>query len=209
MIHIVYLHGLPAVSRARERDWLAELPPSFRERLQRQQRRQRLLQSLAGLQLLKRAAARRGITGFRLAGLRTTAQGKPLCDELPGFSISHSGELVACALSDEGPVGLDVERLRPIEPARFARVFSAAEQAWIDGDSGRFFELWTRKEAAVKLSGEHGIAQLRDTRLEGDRAFLHGRELLLRPLDLHPHYRAALATETAVGELEVEPVVLG
>lgn len=209
MIRIVYLHGLPAVSRAREQDWLAELPAAFQDRLRRQQRRQRLLQSLAGLQLLKRAAARHGCTDFRLADLRTTAQGKPLCDTLPGFSISHSDELVACALSDQGTVGLDVERLRPIEPARFARVFSATEQAWIGDDSDRFFDLWTRKEAAVKLSGEHGIAQLRETRLDGDRAFLHGRELALRSVDLWPGYRAALAAEGGVEELEVESVVLG
>jgi len=204
MIRILYLHGLPAASRAQQQSWLDELPAPFRARLQRQQRPQRLLQSLTGLQLLQLAARRQGIESFSLAGLQTTGQGKPWCDALPGFSISHSAELVACALSTEGPVGLDVEQVRPIEPTRFARTFNPDEQAWIGDSRTRFFELWTRKEAVIKVSGEHGIAQMRQVELDGGRARLHGRELHLMALDLHPDYRAAIATATAPEKVETE-----
>lgn len=201
MIRIVYLHGLPDVSRAQLQPWLDELPPAFRDRLQRQRRPARLLQSLTGLQLLKLAAAQAGVDGFRLAELETSAQGKPRCRRLVDFSISHSDDLVACALSDACAVGLDVEHIRPVEPTRFARTFTPAERAWIGDDRERFFELWTRKEAVIKLSGEHGIAHMRQIELDGQTATLHGQRAFLRPLSLHQRYCACLATAAPATEI--------
>ncbi|MGI9457626.1 MAG: 4'-phosphopantetheinyl transferase family protein [Aeoliella sp.] len=75
------------------------------------------------------------------------------------FNMSHSGELVVVAVScDE--VGIDVERVRTVAslPALAARYMTSNEQAAIDEASederlATFFQLWTRKEAAVKLTG--------------------------------------------------------
>ena len=69
--------------------------------------------------------------------------GKPLT-EGAFFSISHSGDMVLCAVS-ERPVGVDVERLRPV-PARLADRFGTQEPE-------EFFRLWTRMEARVKCFG--------------------------------------------------------
>jgi 4'-phosphopantetheinyl transferase len=57
------------------------------------------------------------------------------------FSVSHSGDVVACAVSDR-EVGLDVEQLRPV-PQRLAEA-AAGEDFW---------QLWTRREAAIKCRG--------------------------------------------------------
>ena len=57
------------------------------------------------------------------------------------FSVSHSGDVVACAVSDR-EVGLDLERIRTV-PSRLA---DAAK----DED---FWHFWTRREAAIKCRG--------------------------------------------------------
>ena len=69
--------------------------------------------------------------------------GKPLTDGV-FFNISHSGDLVLCAVSDR-PVGVDVERLRPV-PARLAERFGT-------NDPETFFRLWTQMEARIKCRG--------------------------------------------------------
>lgn len=78
------------------------------------------------------------------------------------FNISHTGSLLALAVSNQAPLGIDLEsRLlaaRQIE--RLAkRYFSAADVAWLalHPDPHYFLRLWTIKEAVLKAHGS-GIA---------------------------------------------------
>ncbi len=78
----------------------------------------------------------------------------------PEVSISHSGSLVALAVVDGPPVGIDVEQIRAAEVDELARImFSASEresfEALPDSDRrGAFFTYWARKEAVVKATGK-------------------------------------------------------
>lgn len=72
------------------------------------------------------------------------------------FSLSHSGPLSLCVLSDR-PVGGDVERLRPRREGLPRYVFSDGELEWFRTRGARwedFYTLWTMKEARVKCTGE-------------------------------------------------------
>lgn len=110
---------------------------------------------LAGRALLGRAVS-------PLPPIRYGEQGKPEFEEGrgPWFNLSHSGDRIALLLSDEGPVGCDIEQLRP-HPTwqQLANaVFSVGEHAQIEqtADADRldaFWQIWTRKEAMVKQRG--------------------------------------------------------
>ena len=85
--------------------------------------------------------------------------GKPALQDGPEFSLSHSGERVLCALSDEA-VGADLQQLRPCNPALARRFFTGAEVAWLEEQRERdqaFSLLWSLKESYVKFLGS-GIA---------------------------------------------------
>lgn len=77
------------------------------------------------------------------------------------LSISHSGDRIACAVSD-GPVGIDVEAWPPRHRRDIAALFEAAmsdrELAyWIDGAADpalTFHRAWVQKEAWLKSRGE-------------------------------------------------------
>ena len=57
--------------------------------------------------------------------------GKPYAINLPvDFSISHSGDLVVCVI-DQNPVGIDVERITPVEQRIVERVCTANELDYI------------------------------------------------------------------------------
>jgi 4'-phosphopantetheinyl transferase len=75
-------------------------------------------------------------------------------------SLSHSGAMVAAAVSTGRPVGVDIQQVVPgLDPVRLsARFFPAAEASYVadgaPGDQGdRFAALWARKEAVVKANG--------------------------------------------------------
>jgi 4'-phosphopantetheinyl transferase len=82
--------------------------------------------------------------------------GKP---EVEGvhFNVAHTGDLALCAFAD-APVGVDVERIRPMKDAQglARRWFRAEEVERIDAAHDpltEFFRTWTMKEAALKLIG--------------------------------------------------------
>lgn len=73
------------------------------------------------------------------------------------FNISHAKDVIAIAISDK-PVGIDVEPIReaPLQVAN--RFFTESEVSYMkqtnnDRDK-RFYEIWTKKEAYVKYTGE-------------------------------------------------------
>lgn len=88
------------------------------------------------------------------------ANGKPYVPGGPPFSLSHSGELALIAISDNAPVGVDIEQIktdRPVE--RIAqRYLSPYEREALQSLSGEelveaFHWCWTAKEAYLKALG--------------------------------------------------------
>ncbi len=93
-----------------------------------------------------------------LPTLERTALGKPYFPALPHiqFSISHSKDLILCALA-EYPVGVDIEDIRPRRETLPKYALTEAEFARyqaLGGDWPAFYTLWTRKEAWCKYTGQ-------------------------------------------------------
>ncbi len=89
--------------------------------------------------------------------------GKPSMEGVRGwhFNVSHSGSLLACAVTAAAPIGVDIEQVRPMPDATgiARRFFSAAEAERVraarpESVDALFFEIWTRKEAFLKATGE-------------------------------------------------------
>lgn len=90
--------------------------------------------------------------------IKRTLRGKPyLENDLDfHFNISHSKGAIICGVSKE-PIGVDMELIKPYKPKITHRFFTKAEQEYILSDNNlvdlRFAEIWTKKEAYVKLLG--------------------------------------------------------
>jgi 4'-phosphopantetheinyl transferase len=76
----------------------------------------------------------------------------------PFFSLSHSGRWVACALSADTPLGLDIEMLDSGRDvlALAAQAFGAGAASRLAAlppaaRSGAFYRLWSEREALYKL----------------------------------------------------------
>lgn len=139
------------------------------DRLRRQEDRQRSLAAeLLVYQLLEQH------WGITTAKLHCKDNGQPYlsgCDL--HVSISHSDDWVACAVSRD-PVGIDIERIRPVKVNLFRHVCTKEEMEYLLAGKEqfeenlcsdpeileRFFEIWTAKEAYFKKCGT-GITDLK------------------------------------------------
>lgn len=77
------------------------------------------------------------------------------------FNLTHSEDVALVAVTRIGEVGIDVERIRPIKDVTelVARFFSIRESELFqklpaEVKPTAFFNLWTRKEAMLKATGE-------------------------------------------------------
>lgn len=81
--------------------------------------------------------------------------GKPFLPHFPFFSISHCRAAVAVA-TDSRPIGIDVETIRHPSQSLVEKVMNESEQVEIanaDNPDVAFIQLWTKKEAWLKLQG--------------------------------------------------------
>lgn len=108
--------------------------------------------------LIKQTAALYGVSREKLENdtICRSRDGKPFFKESDiYFSVSHTEDLWACLI---GPYncGLDVQYIKPCNFSKIAgRFFSERENKYVDehGIEG-FFELWSRREAWGKYTGE-------------------------------------------------------
>ena len=127
------------------------------DRFQSDLRRQQYIASRAMLRALLAEHTGAPPASFELSA---DERGKPICVDGPAISISHGGEIVACAVTDAGEVGIDIEFPgRPRNTSGIAdRYFSPGEAEWLASQTpDRFYMLWVLKEAWLKATGT-GIA---------------------------------------------------
>lgn len=131
-------------------------PPEKQARIHRQRIRQNADNMLVGAALARHLLWRE----FRIphtAEISCGPYGKPCLPDYPEahFNISHSGQYVACAVYDR-PIGVDVQTITPYCPDVARRVCTKAELMQIENSmdqAEKFTELWTRKEAYLKMLG--------------------------------------------------------
>lgn len=94
------------------------------------------------------------------------AHGKPYLESFADvhFSVSHTDGCVAFAIGT-GRLGVDAEKRRPANLRIAERFFTARETERIYASADRqaaFFEVWTKKEAYLKMRGTGLTESLRD-----------------------------------------------
>lgn len=152
------------------------LTPSRKVHIDRLRRREDQVRSLAAEVLVQQLLQ----THFHItdAALCRGDSGQPYLTGCDLFvSISHSDQKVACAVS-QTPVGIDIEKIRPVDLNLCRHVCVEEEKQYVLGDlpqwpAGlcrdteilqRFFEVWTAKEAYFKKLGT-GITDLKSVNI--------------------------------------------
>ncbi len=127
------------------------------------------------------------------------------------FNISHSGQLVVLAVSQQ-PVGVDIEGPRAVSDARELahRFFAPEERRTVEiaeDVPATFLAIWTAKEAVIKATGR-GLAHALDSfvvrpevgrfvPVQSELALLQG--LSVHAFELDGGYRGAVAIRGEAG----------
>lgn len=151
----VYYAKITAFSEEEMQQIMEILPGERAERIEKIRLEKSKFQSVAAGLLLEYALSEHGMQGKNLTFLKN-ADGKPHIAEYPDFhyNLSHSKEYVVL-VTDDCPVGVDIEELRTGYQKLVTRFFSMEEaemlkEHWSDNV---FTKLWTRKESYLKASG--------------------------------------------------------
>lgn len=138
----------------------AQVSPARQARIKRQKNCRQQLLTLYGEALLRYLL----VTRHRLAPDRLQwaygPHGKPGLAAYPQmhFNLSHSADRLLLGISDEGPLGVDIEIRENVPYRLMRRHFHPREIAYVEAGPEpqrrlRFLAVWTRKEAYLKLTG--------------------------------------------------------
>ncbi len=128
---------------------------------------------------------------------------------IPGwrpFNISHSGDLVVLAGSND-PIGIDIEQIQPLDYLELAIHFQKQEQEYIrdaPNTQQAFFELWVKKEAALKAIGTGITNGLKRFSCIGHHVDHNDTRWHLRPVQLDPAFIGYICTTSSAAPVTIK-----
>ncbi len=126
------------------------------------------------------------------------------------FNLSHSGDWVILAVG-ETEVGCDIERIKLVDPLRLGKVvYTEAELEYISSNPdrlGRFYELWTKKEALLKCMGKGFHRAAKTVEVTGDRFAEDGDVFYFKTM-VFSDYTVSVCTKNTPADFETERVRL-
>jgi 4'-phosphopantetheinyl transferase len=134
--------------------------------------------------------------GFKWGEWQVSSSGKPYYRGRKKFNISHSGDYVIVAFSDQ-EIGTDIERIMDFDIMSAVSYLHPDEVEYIKRSldpKDAFFEIWTRKEAYLKAIGKGIIEGLNNENCFLDE-IIHNEKWFLHSLSLISNYKIAVCTQ--------------
>lgn len=149
----IYSCNITTVSDAELDTWFAAMSEERKKSVMRLQNENKRKAKIAADNLCRLAISEHCAVDAKSIKISLSEDGKPFAvDCNVNFNISHSGNWVICAVS-ENEIGIDIEKIRSVNP-RAAEKFACAEELkYIASHENGFFEIWTLKEAYFKCIG--------------------------------------------------------
>ena len=131
--------------------------------------------------------------------------GKPILENVY-FSISHTKDLVMCAVTELGEIGIDIEKVKPVELDDFESFFTTDEWDDINNHSEpllRFYWYWTRKESIIKALGVT-LSYLHQIKIDATKDYVeaNGKRWNLKDLAPGDGYIGALCTASVMEDIK-------
>lgn len=207
MITVFYTSFEGKFTDAEWRNKLGELPEKLGREIFRFHRWQDRQSRLLGKLLLREGLKKAGCGPGCLDGLAEDRNGRPFVGENVDFNISHSHEYTVCAVSNQGKVGIDIEKTEPTALEDFEKQMTPEEWRIIkssDRAFERFYSYWTMKESVLKADGRGLSVPFDKVEISGNRARLSDTVWHLCELDICSGYVCHMATDWDCSETGVD-----
>ena len=206
MISIFYSY----VAKNNHNDLIGDFLPAFSNDFQRKILKYRRWQD-AQASLLGRLLLCQGLKSMKkklcIEKLRYTAYNKPYFqNETVKFNISHSGNIVVCAITEVDEIGIDIELFHEIEVDDFKTQMTDMEWQRIicsNNIQDAFFEYWTQKEAIIKAHGMGLSIPLKSFEIIDCETMIDNENFFLNEIVLDDNYKCHLASKRKVDTLGI------
>jgi len=135
-----------------------------------------------------------------------TIDGKPFISNGPAFNITHSGDRVAVAFSDQS-IGIDIEKKTDVDVQGLSTYLHHREKIYIDRASDKqdaFFTIWAKKEAYLKATGKGIASGLSKISVVEEIVFGDGEHWYLREIVLARAYKCYVCTPNMVRTINIQ-----
>ncbi len=154
MIYIYQADSFRIKQNMQLNNLLKYLPESMNDRTFQYKFEQDAYNFVLGRLLLRKGLKDLGLSN-QIEHIEYQKNSKPFLKDV-FFNISHTDNLVVCAISLEGEIGIDVEKTKPVVLEDFEPWFTIGE--WSDiikstESIRKFYWYWTRKESIIKALG--------------------------------------------------------
>lgn len=206
---LVYYTIFENINLPIEEKYIHALPKEITKEILQYHKQNDINRLTAGKYLLKKILIETGFDERIFFSYQIAENGKPFIPGFHPFNISHSGQVVACAvLLEPGEIGIDVEKIREIEVAKFHKQFSAPEMMQIlssKNPNHTFFEYWTMKEAVMKADGRGMRIPLHNIKLRRNKATIDDLNIdwNLYLLNLHETVKSHLCTNLILSNTKI------
>ncbi len=190
---------------------LAEIPESMQAACLKYKSNKDRQAGLVGKLLLMVGLRRLGLGETALADLSYNRFGRPYLPGKIDFNISHSGNCVLIGIGTEMKIGVDVEKIRPVEILNFGNAIPEKQLRLILSASdplNSFFDYWTKVECVLKAEGGGFSIPPKSITFLGAMGFCGDSVWHLKPLQLGTDLCAHVATDANNFGIEGEFVPL-
>ena len=130
----------------------------------------------------------------RLNDIKYNDFNKPYLNDNFHFSVAHSEDFVVC-IAAEKSVGIDVEKIKPIDVLLLKDFFTSEEWLTLElknYDLNYFYFLWTRKEAMLKAIGKGIFEEMGKINVLKDEIMYGAQAYYIYDIPLNSAYKIAL-----------------
>jgi 4'-phosphopantetheinyl transferase len=189
MVKIFYTHFISPLSIEQWQIYFCQLPKNIQQKISNFRRWQDQHAALFSKLLLQHALSQAGYNSDCLNQLKYELYNRPFIDNKIDFNISHAGEYVVCAISDQGQLGIDIELIKPINISDFNQYMETEQLSYKE-----FYEIWTIKEAVIKADGRGLSIPLLDIKLQTNKAYLYETQWFISKIDININYVCHIVT---------------
>lgn len=178
-----------------------DFPENYQNKIKNFRRWQDAQLSILGTYLLK-YGLKRIEKKFHPNELKFNSNSKPYLEAANlEFNISHSGNIVVCAISDQFEIGIDIEILKDIDIADFKGQMTENEWnkvIYAKDVTSSFFDYWTQKEAVLKAHGSGIIDFLQSFEIIDKGTTLNKSYFFIEEIPVDDRYKCHLAFKNKI-----------
>lgn len=208
MIHIYYSYLSEQNHESLLKNDLPKFEVDYQEKIKRYRRWQDAQLSLLGRILLFKGIEEIYKDNPHHKVIKHTKYNKPYFDDdIIRFNISHSGEIVVCALSNEHDIGIDIEIVRDIGIVDYKSQMTENEWdniVYSGNMKDSFFDYWTQKEAVIKAHG-HGLTiPLQSFEILDNTTKINDEKFYLKEMKIDEKYKCYISQKTNISEISIK-----